>query len=127
VQALPAALMRSATNEQDLLCRVFGKLRPWCDLPEWDSEIGNLVGNDSPVKEKFFTYLRYNVELSEHGLARLGLFDISKTPPGIDPKAIQPLDETQHVEELRAVGAAAAACITLEDFGGFLGSHGSVH
>jgi uncharacterized protein len=127
VQALPAALMRSATNEQDLLCRVFGKLRPWCDLPEWDSEIGNLVGNDSPVKEKFFTYLRYNVELSEHGLARLGLFDISKTPPGIDPKAIQPLDETQHVDELRAVGAAAAACITLEDFGGFLGSHGSVH
>lgn len=120
VQALPAALMRSATNEQDLLCRVFGKLRPWCDLPKWDSEIGNLVGNDSPVKKKFFTYLRYNVELSERELARLGLFDSSRTSPGIDPKAIQALDGTQHVEELQAVGAAAAACISLEDFDGFL-------
>ncbi len=120
VQALPAALMRSATNEQDLLCRVFGKLRPWCDLPKWDSEIGNLVGNESPVREKFFTYIRYNAELSERGLERLGLFDASKSPPGIDPKAVQRLDGTQHVGELRAVGAAAAASITLEDFEGFL-------
>jgi patatin-like phospholipase/acyl hydrolase len=124
VQALPAALMRSATNEQDLLCRIFGKLRPWCDLPPWDSEIGNLVGNDSPLKRKLFTYLRYNVELSERGLARLGLFDASKTPPGIDAKALQPLDGTQHVAELRAVGAAAAAGVTPEDFGGFLFSRG---
>jgi uncharacterized protein len=124
VQALPAALMRSATNEQDLLCRVFGRLRPWCNVPKWDSEIGNLVGNDSPVKEKFFSYLRYNVELSERGLAQLGLFDASKNPPGIDSKALQPLDGTQHVGELQAVGAAAAACIRFEDFDGFLTSRG---
>jgi predicted acylesterase/phospholipase RssA len=120
VQALPAALMRSATNEQDLLCRVFGKLRPRCNMPKWDSEIGDLVGNDSPIKEKLFTYLRYNVELSEGGLMRLGLFDAAKTPSSIDPKVLQPLDGTKHIDELRTVGAAAAACITLDDFDGFL-------
>ena len=120
VQALPAALMRSATNEQDLLCRVFGKLRPWCNMPKWDSEIGDLVGNDSPIKEKLFTYLRYNAELSEGGLMRLGLFDAAKTRSSIDPKALQPLDGTSYIDELRTVGAAAAACITLDDFDGFL-------
>lgn len=113
VQALPAALMRSATNEQDLLCRIFGRLRPWCNLPIWDREIGNLIGNDSPIKEKLFTYLRYNVELSARELAQLRL-------EGIDPKGLQPLDSTQHVGDLQTVGAAAASCIAVDDFEGFL-------
>ena len=76
--------------------------------------------NDSPIKEKLFTYLRYNAELSEGGLMRLGLFDAAKTRSSIDPKALQPLDGTSYIDELRTVGAAAAACITLDDFDGFL-------
>ena len=110
--------MRSATNEQDLLCRIFGRLRPWCDLPDWDSEIGNLVNNDSPLKEKLFTYLRYNVELSERGLKRLEQLGVLE--PGIDPKVLQPLDGTKRVAELQKVGKAAAACVALKDFEGFL-------
>ncbi len=115
VQSLPAALMRAATVEQDLLCRVFGKLRPGCSLPELDSEIGNLVGNDAPLSEKLFTYARYNVELSEAGLSTLDLDE------KIDPKAVQPLDGTGHLRELQLVGKAAAQrCISIEDFEGFL-------
>ena len=117
-QALPAALMRSATNEQDLLCRIFGRLRPWCDLPDWDSEIGNLLDNDSPLKEKLFTYVRYNVELSARGLRRLERLGVLE--PGIDPKVLQPLDGTKRVAELQKVGEAAAACVVLKDFEGFL-------
>jgi len=119
-QELPGALMRSATNEQDLLCRVFGRQRPWCDVPIWDSEIGNLVDNEFPVSEKFFTYLRYNVELSQRGLKKLGLFDNQRTPPGIDPKSLQPIDSTDHIGDLQTVGRAAAECISASDFEGFL-------
>lgn len=112
VQALPAALMRGATNEQDLLCRVFGRLRPWCNMSIWDSEIGTLVGNESPIKEKLFTYLRYNVELSATGLRALGL--------NIDAKTLQPLDSTAYVADLQKVGEVAAECIAANDFDGFL-------
>jgi hypothetical protein len=114
-QALPAALMRCATNEQDLLCRVFGKVRPSPNVPKWDSEIGDLIGNETPAREKLFTYARYNVELSESGIGALGL------DRHIDPKTVQPLDGVKYVSELRTIGAAAAARdVCIEDFDGFL-------
>jgi predicted acylesterase/phospholipase RssA len=114
-QALPAALMRGATNEQDLLCRVFGRVHPSPSVMKWDSEIGDLIGNDAPAREKFFTYARYNVELSESGIGALGLDTY------IDPKVVQPLDGVKHVDELRKIGAAAAARdVRVEEFEGFL-------
>jgi predicted acylesterase/phospholipase RssA len=114
-QALPAALMRGATNEQEFLCRVFGRLRPWCNVSAVDSEIGDLIDNDYPATEKFFTYARYNVELSEKGLGALDLDE------AIDPKSVQPLDGVKHIAELRKIGAAAAAkYITAQDFDGFI-------
>lgn len=124
VQDLPAALMRGATNEQDLLCRVFGKPRASCRLPAWDSEIGTLAGNVAPVKEKLFSYVRYNVELSAKGLSSMekrGLLT-----PGIDPKVLQPLDGVKYVRELQDVGKAAAADIAVADFEGFLTARGMV-
>jgi hypothetical protein len=112
--ALPAALMRGATNEQDLLCRAFGKMRSGCEIPVWDREIGDLVGNDYPAKEKYFAYARYNVELSESGLAKLELDE------KIDPKSVQPLDGTKFMRQLQKVGAAAAAkWVSPDDFDGF--------
>lgn len=114
-QALPAALMRGATIEQDFLCRVFGRLHPACAVPALDSEIGDLIDNTYPAKDKFFTYARYNVELSEQGLAALNLGE------PIDPKSVQPLDGVKHVAELRTIGAAAAArSVRAEHFDGFL-------
>lgn len=120
VSSLPAALMRAATVEQDVLCRVFGRLRPTCRVPEVDSEIGDLVGNAAPLERKLFTYARYNVELSAAGLAELGLSDV-------DPKAVQPLDGVDHLDQLQRVGETAAMrCVSLDDFEGFLSARPTV-
>ncbi len=49
--SLPAALMFAALNEQDFLCRVFGK----CVAGEpLDREVGNLMGKHGPVSPKLF-------------------------------------------------------------------------
>lgn len=114
VQSTPAALMRAATVEQDILCRVFGRARDGCGLPEIDSEIGDLVDCRTPVADKLFSYARYNVELSDAGLEALELYDI-------EPKAVQPLDSVDHLDDLERVGRAAAErCVSIRDFDGFL-------
>ena len=126
VQSTPAALIRAATIEQDILCRVFGKLRDGCGIPAIDSEINDLVDNRVPLAKKLFSYARYNVELTKKGLEKLGL--------DFDPKTVQPLDSVDHLEDLETIGKAASACVTIDDFEGFLdpstvrirGSRGSV-
>jgi predicted acylesterase/phospholipase RssA len=121
VEATPAALMRAATVEQDILCRVVGRARSGCGLPEIDSEIGDLVDDRAPLAHKLFSYARYNVELSEKGLRELGLYDPDKIPCGIEPKSVQPLDDVSHLGELERVGRAAAQrCVSIDDFEGFL-------
>ncbi len=113
-QSVPAALMLGAAVEQDLLCRIFGRIRPASNLPEIDSEVGALVGNHAPLSNKLFSYARYNVELSKRGLSDLGITDI-------DPKDVQPLDDLTHLDELERVGRAAAQRdVSIEDFEGFL-------
>ena len=80
--SLPSALMHAALNEQDTLCRVFGKCLAGDDL---DREVGNLIGAKGPVgPSKLFTYMRYNAELTREGLDALGLNDI-------DPEDVQQL------------------------------------
>lgn len=120
-QSTPAALMRGAAIEQDTLCRVFGKALPGCNWSVIDSEIGDLVDNVAPLREKLFSYARYNVELSEAALRALELFDPEQTPPGIDARLLQPLDSVDHLDELETVGRAAAErCVAPSDFEGFL-------
>lgn len=115
-QSTPAALMRAATVEQDILCRVFGKASGGCHPPEIDSEIGGLIDNAAPLDRKLFRYARYNVELSRAGLDDVGL-------PDVDPKIVQPLDSVDHLDALEQVGEAAARrCVSIEDFEGFLDS-----
>lgn len=109
VQSLPAALMFAAAVEQDLLCRVFGKTRAGEPL---DSEIGDLVGNQVPLADKLFSYVRYNADISRQGLDRLGL-------KGIDESAVQPFD-VAHLDELQLVGKVAAERqVSASDFAGF--------
>ncbi len=126
VQSTPAALIRAATVEQDVLCRVFGKALPTCNPSVIDTEIGGLVGNHVPLKDKLFSYVRYNIELSEASLCGLGLYDAEKSPPGIEPKSVQPLDSIAHLDELEQVGKAAAQrCVAAEDFDGFFSARQS--
>lgn len=109
--SVPSALMFAALNEQDCLCRVFGKCLVGDPL---DREVGDLIGKQGPVSPKLFTYLRYNAELSEKGLAALGLSQIK-------PEDVQQLDSTNHIEALQKIGLAVATHkLSAEHFAGFL-------
>jgi uncharacterized protein len=109
--SLPLALMFAALNEQDFLCRVFGKCLAGDPL---DSEIGDLIGKQGPANPKLFTYLRYNAELTSRGLAELGLTDIQ-------PDEVQKIDSVEHLDDLQRIGQAVAQQkVKIEDFAGFV-------
>jgi len=110
--SIPAALMFTAANEQDMLCRIFGRCLHGGSL---DSEVLDLKGDIGPgsLEKKFFTYLRYNADLSPNGLAQLGL-------PGIDAKAVQQMDSVKYLPQLRQVGQALASEVDLAHFAAFL-------
>jgi uncharacterized protein len=97
-QSLPLALMFAAQNEQDLLCRTFGKCLVGDAI---DREVGDLIGATGPTKSKLFTYVRYNTELSAEGLQKLGLGHL-------DPVNLQAMDSVQYMKELQEVGKAIA-------------------
>ena len=109
--SLPSALMYAALNEQDLLCRVFGRCLAGDML---DREVGDLMTAKGPVgPSKLFTYVRYNAELSKEDLAKLKL-------PGIEPEHVQQLDSTDYIKELQQVGQAVAKQVKLEHFSQFV-------
>jgi len=109
--SVPAALMYAALNEQDLLCRVFGRCRHGAPI---DLEVGDLMRGQGLLAKRLFSYVRYNADLSRRGLDDLGLDDVV-------PEEVQGLDSVQRVGDLRRVGQAAARDVALEHFAGFLG------
>lgn len=110
--SLPSAFMFAALNEQDFLCRVFGKCLNGDAL---DREVWDMKGESGkgPVSPKLFTYLRYNADLTRAGLNDLGL-------PQIDPRNVQQLDSVDHITELQEVGRAVAKQVDIGHFAGFL-------
>lgn len=110
--SVPAALMHAALNEQDLLCRVFGRCRHGAPI---DLEVGDLMHGEGLLANRLFSYVRYNAELSRRGLHDLGLDDVV-------PEEVQRLDSVQHIGDLRRVGQATAHDVALEHFAGFLGA-----
>jgi uncharacterized protein len=109
--SIPSALMFAALNEQDLLCRAFGRCLVGDVL---DREIGDLIGAKGPVSPRLFTYLRYNAELTPQGLAALDLSDIK-------PENVQKLDSVKYIADLQRIGQAVAQKkVSPEHFGGFL-------
>ncbi|MGB6761149.1 patatin-like phospholipase family protein [Mycobacterium sp.] len=110
--SVPAALMHAALDEQDLLCRVFGRCRHG---PAIDLEVGDLMHREGLLEKRLFSYVRYNTELSRRGLDKLGLDDVI-------PEQVQRLDSVQHIGDLRRVGQAAACDVVSEHFAGFLGA-----
>lgn len=110
--SLPSALMYAASNEQDLLCRVFGKCLNGGQL---DLEVLDLIGvnGQGPVTPKLFTYMRYNADLTRDGLNALGL-------PHIEPQKVQKLDSVEHIKDLQEVGRAVAQQVNIDHFTGFL-------
>ena len=111
VSSIPGALMYAALNEQDLLCRVFGDCLAGDTI---DRELGDLIGSAGPLaaKDKLFTYVRYNAELSEAGLAKLGCQDLL-------PADVQRLDAVEAIPQLRKVGREAARAVSPAHFASF--------
>jgi len=109
--SIPSALMYAALNEQDMLCRIFGRCLVGDPI---DREVGDLRFSKGPSgADRMFTYLRYNAELSIEGLSRLGLSDI-------EPEHVQRLDSVDHIVDLQRVGQAVARCVQATDFNGFV-------
>jgi uncharacterized protein len=96
--SLPTALMFAAQNEQDMLCRIFGKCLAGESI---DGEVGDLIGATGAVNPKLFTYVRYDAELSQKGLAKLELSHLNA-------KDIQQMDSVKYMKELQEVGKAIA-------------------
>ena len=108
--SIPSALMAAALNEQDFLCRVFGKCVAGDAL---DREVGDMIGKRGPVEPKLFTYVRYNAELTRTGLDFLDLADI-------EPKNVQQLDSIEYIADLQRVGRAIASRrVSMDHFTGF--------
>lgn len=98
-KSAPTALVYANLNEQDMLCRVFGK----CVAGESiDAEIGDLIGSSGPFSEKAFTYARYNVDLTESGLRGIGCAHLAKQP-------LNQLDAVDLIAPMQEVGRAIAA------------------
>lgn len=95
---LPYALMFAAQNEQDLLCRIFGKCLVGDPL---DREVGDLIDKKGLLNPRLFTYLRYNAELTREGLNRLGLKDLSH-------EYVQRMDSVDYIADLQKIGRAIA-------------------
>ena len=108
--SIPSALMFAALNEQDFLCRAFGKCIEGGQL---DREVGTMIDKKGPVEEKLFTYARYNTDLTKEGLAELGITDVN-------PRDVQQLDSVEHVGKLQRIGTAVAAQrVKADHFAGF--------
>jgi patatin-like phospholipase/acyl hydrolase len=110
--SLPSALMYAASNEQDMLCRVFGRCLHGGEI---DQEVMDLMGDIGPgsLPGKHFTYLRYNADLSRKGLDDLGL-------PHIEPASVQQMDSVQYISQLQEVGQAVAKEVDLAHYAPFL-------
>lgn len=107
---IPSALMYAAQNQQDLLCRMFGKCLAGDAL---DRELGDLIGSSGPVKPKLFTYLRYDADVSREGLDKLNL-------PKVDSDHVQLMDSTKYIDEIQTVGKALGDIkVKPEHFAGF--------
>jgi hypothetical protein len=108
---IPSALMFASLNEQDLLCRIMGRCRAGGQI---DREVGDMCDSNGPLQHKLFSYVRYNAELTQHGLQALGLGDI-------EPAHVQALDSVTYIDQLQRVGRAVAATeLTPAHFTGFL-------
>jgi len=111
---IPSALMAAASVQQDFLCRTLGRCRHGDPL---DLEVGDLIGaggEGAVGPKKSFSYIRYNVDLTQKGLDKL------MGPGKIRSADVLPMDSVKHLDDLRTIGEAAAARdVQTSHFAGF--------
>ena len=113
------ALMSQAAVDQDVNCRTVGR----CTFGDViDRELGDLIPRDPasptdplPIDQdsgKAFLYARYDVDLTDVGLAALGF-----APGELDPRRLRKLDAVDQIEDLAKVGRRVAERFDLAQFG----------
>ena len=95
---IPSALMSAALNEQDFLCRVFGQCVAGAPL---DREIGDMIDSTGPFSNKAFRFVRYNADLTQAGLSKIGCSDLV-------PERVQRLDAVDSIGALERIGQQVA-------------------
>lgn len=105
VKDLPNNLMYTMQVDQDINCRTVGRCIYGAPI---DRELGNMIPVDEEGNIKsldsdasrHFSYVRYNADLSEEGLAKMGLSHI-------DSDDVRQMDSVQFIPQLREVGRTA--------------------
>jgi uncharacterized protein len=115
-----SALMSQASVDQDVNCRIIGRCTYGGII---DRELHDLIAVDPGSEDrkvpldkdlgKAFTYVRYNAELTEEGLAQLGL-------AGIDPAQVRKMDSVDHISDLETIGERVAQLVDLDHFRTFV-------
>lgn len=101
---IPNNLMYTMQVDQDINCRTVGRCIYGAPI---DREMGDLIPLDENNKvlplendaNRHFSYIRYNADLSEEGLANLGL-------TGIDSDQVREMDSVKHIQDLQTIGKA---------------------
>jgi hypothetical protein len=115
--SLPGVLMYGASVDQDINCRMMGRCVYGAEI---DRELGDMIPREGGTRiplttslGRAFLYARYNADISEKGLAALGLGDV-------DPDAVAQLDSVKAIGDLRRVGQAVAREVSMREFEPFL-------
>ncbi len=102
LKELPGNLMYAMQVDQDINCRTVGRCcfgasidRELYDMIPMDAT-GKALGLDSDAG-RHFSYVRYNADLSEAGLQKIGLGDINSDD-------VQQMDSVKFIPQLRKVG-----------------------
>jgi uncharacterized protein len=109
---LVSSVMNGASIGQDLVCRALGRTRFGAEI---DAEFGSRLNVAGVGATSLFSYVRYDADLSDTGLASLGI----RAPQA--QQNVRKLDSVEAMDDLRTVGRHLAASVDLEThFSGFL-------
>ncbi len=117
-KGLPNNLMYAMQVDQDINCRTVGRCTYGAAI---DRELRFMIpmdkdGNIYPLSQdtkREFIYTRYNADLSEEGLKKMGLNHINSDH-------VREMDSVKYINELREVGKKAGEQILLSHFGSFV-------
>src|SRR5207248_1773010 len=109
---LPTVFMNGAAVSQDLVCRSLGRCRFGAVI---DSEFGARIGQAAVAGSNLFTYLRYDVDLSDKFLDNHGIAKMK------DKKRMRKLDSVDSMPRLEEFGTELGRAIDFPaHFHGFL-------
>lgn len=95
---IPSALMNAACDGWDMACRTVGRCRFGAPI---DSEFGDMVEAGGDDRNRAFSYVRYDPDVTRGGLDALGLQQV-------DAEHVRLMDSTDHIPEIRQVGESYA-------------------